>query len=203
MRLVGLFGPVIDGHRVQERMKGGIKFRSRLLPRVVNVNNVQRSDMGSGMNGMSLLSKAMANPRLLPMSTMPKGVTWRCPSMIPIPEIRQEVLLRCRCLKGLWGTVDKDAVELLQDNLLGDVAMLSKMTSSEDADKLRNGETASKKARIGGINSLHVDGCLGGVVGIRSISSCKVKVNAIILPLESKKDANQRTRQHQACHFLL
>jgi hypothetical protein len=55
--------------------------------------------------------------------------------VIAIPEVRQEVLLHCQCLTGLWGTVDKDAVELLQDkrvdtgpqptNRLGNIAMLS------------------------------------------------------------------------------
>jgi hypothetical protein len=140
MGLVGLFGPVIDGHRVQERMKGGIEYRSRLLPRVVNVNNVQRSDTGVWNeryeslvqgNGKSPLVVNVHNAQGSDMEVWNERdeslvhvlredlaeFIWvvGCPSIIPVPEIRQEVLLCCRCLKGLWGTVDKDAVELLQE----------------------------------------------------------------------------------------
>jgi hypothetical protein len=77
------------------------------------------------------------------------------------------------------------------------------MRSSQEADKLRNGKTAPKKARIGGIHSVHVDGCLISIVGIRSISSCKVRVNTDILSLEREKETDQRARQLQCCHLLL
>jgi hypothetical protein len=82
-----------------------------------------------------------------------------CRSMITVPQIRQEILLRCRCLAGLWGTVDTDAVEFLKGmrvdaepqaaDGLGDIAMLTKMRSTQKADKLQNGETTVEEAHIG------------------------------------------------------
>jgi hypothetical protein len=118
-------------------MERGIKYRSRLLPRVVNVHNAQRSDMevrnerdeslvqGNGKSPLHVLRKDLAEfIRVV-----------GCRSVIAIPEVRQEVLLHCQCLTGLWGTVDKDAVELLQNkrvdtgpqptNRLGNIAMIS------------------------------------------------------------------------------
>jgi hypothetical protein len=100
----------------------------------------------------------------------------------------------------LWGTVDKDAVEFLQDMWVnagaqvvdgpGNIAMLSQMRSSQETDKLQNGKPASKEACIGGMHSIHVDGCLIGIVGVRSIASCKVRVNVIILSLESEEETD-------------
>jgi hypothetical protein len=68
----GLVGPVVDGHRVGERVKRGIKDWSQLLPRVVNVQNAQRSDMeirnerdeslvqGNGKSPLHVLRKDLA-----------------------------------------------------------------------------------------------------------------------------------------------